>query len=365
MASSNQAWTPHPRNSPKYVATVNSARRYLRHRTLPTYISQLVPGPIGSETWSLAWAYVRRFDDLVDKYLLENDTALDFIEGEREVLDQCFAGRLTIPRRSPLRHRWLLQYFENQNRFYTEDVRYLIEGLYSSALDDLSRRGRVIDCRTMRDLLIKKSVYFFKLFFVLGRFKLGSIRDRIAYALGMAVGQADDLLDFVEDYQQGFVNATTEELEALGVIPNPTNGYFIRELFEHGYWELNKAQIRAAFERALRSIRYLKERYVRSFLTLLSGAFSAAIEKMPSLDTALPSFSVKIPRPTLSIPLPSNESLAYRIGHRIITAALCFPEVVERLVGRFLKVESQKRHSATQLTGRRYSLELLEKSEEQ
>lgn len=49
-----------------YDAAVCTARKLLRARDFLHYGSQLIPERTESETWSMAWAYVREVDDVVD-----------------------------------------------------------------------------------------------------------------------------------------------------------------------------------------------------------------------------------------------------------------------------------------------------------
>lgn len=63
-----------------YAATVNSVRHYLRKRDFLTYAFQLIPEPVGSETWSLAWGHMRQFDDIISSPTLTKNDALNLLE---------------------------------------------------------------------------------------------------------------------------------------------------------------------------------------------------------------------------------------------------------------------------------------------
>ncbi len=70
-----------------YASTVNSVRHYLRKRDFLTYALQLIPEPVGSETWSLAWGYIRQFDDIISSPTLTKNDALTIFEQEQEIME--------------------------------------------------------------------------------------------------------------------------------------------------------------------------------------------------------------------------------------------------------------------------------------
>lgn len=321
--------TPSPLGSSIYTNTVNSARSYLRDRDFLTYASQLVPEQIGSETWSLAWGYIRLFDDILDAPGLEKEQAMELMQNERVLVEQGFAGNLSVDKSAPLRYRWLSQFFDNERRYYDGKALGVVEDLYESAWEDVARKGEVISQKDMDRLLYKKARSFFKLYFILSDFNLGDNIDELSYTLGMGLGILDDLLDLKQDYAASYVNVTREEMQALGVDLEPEDKGFLQGILAAGYTTLRAKKIMAMLLRARRLAQQIRQGSARALILRLTEIFAA-----PILEGRLipgQKYFFKGGRFANRI-LPRNESLAYKIGHRFIRGFLAIPQVFPSFV---------------------------------
>ncbi|MHA1247093.1 MAG: hypothetical protein ACTSPE_07180 [Candidatus Thorarchaeota archaeon] len=315
---------PLPRESVHYEAVVNSARAYLRRRDFLTYATQLVPEPVGSETWTLAWGYMRQFDDMLDSAAINKTQAMNLLEDERVVVDRFFSGDFTIPPRAPIRHKWLSQFFDNERKFYHGDALKVVKDLYESAWGDVERRGVILSEREMRDLLYKKARSFFKLYFILSDFDLGGYIDEFSYLFGMGLGMLDDILDLAEDYSAGYVNITREEMEELGVDLDPEDEDFLKRIIDAGYLTYKSKKIMSLLIKARQLSRRVRSRYVRSFLLRLSEVFAGPILE----GRFIPGQKYFFRGGRLAnLLLPKNESLAYKIGHRLMSIFLRYPQL--------------------------------------
>ncbi|MHA1576541.1 MAG: hypothetical protein ACTSU3_04200, partial [Candidatus Thorarchaeota archaeon] len=155
-----------------YASTVNSVRHYLRKRDFLTYAFQLIPKPVGSETWSLASGYIRQFDDIIGAPTLTKNDALTILEQEQEILELGFEGNLKIPRTAPIRHLWLAQFFDNERKYYGGEALQVVKNLNECAWSDISRKGKILSQKDMDIHMYKKTSNFFKLYFILGDFDL-------------------------------------------------------------------------------------------------------------------------------------------------------------------------------------------------
>ncbi len=317
--------SPHTYGTTRYVATVNSARRYLRNRDFLTYASQLVPEPVGSETWSLAWGYMRRFDDMLDAPTLSKKAAFNLLEQERSVVEPGFAGDLEVSSNAPIRHRWLAQFFDNERKYYSGEALPVVKDLYESAWGDVERKGIVLSQREMDKLTYKKARCFFKLYFILGDFDLGGHLDDFSYLLGMGLGMLDDMLDVAQDYEAGYVNITREEMEALGVDLEPGDQDFVKHIIDAGYMTLKSKKILSFMLKARELTRCIRTPLISNFLLRLTEIFAAPIleERMVPGQR----YFFKGGRIADFI-LPENESVAYKVGHKFIKFFLMYPQVI-------------------------------------
>ncbi len=318
--------TPYPleRETPRYEVTVNAARKYLRRRDFLTYATQLVPEPIGSESWSLAWGYMRRFDDMLDSSAINKTQAMDLLESEKVIVDRFFSGEFTVGADAAPRHRWLAQFFANEERYYHGRALKVVKDLYESAWGDVSRRGVILTSKEMNELLYKKARSFFKLYFILSGFDLGGHIDDFSYLFGMGLGMLDDILDLAEDYEASYVNITREEMEALGVDLEPDDQDFLKRIIDAGYLTYKSKKILSLLIKARQLSRQVRSRYVRSFLLRLSEIFAGPILE----ERFLPGQKYFFRGGQLAnMLLPHNESLAYRIGHRLMSVFLRYPQL--------------------------------------
>ncbi len=317
--------SPYTYGAASYASTVNSARHYLRNRDFLTYASQLVPEPVGSETWSLAWGYMRRFDDILDAPTLSKKAAFNLLESERSVVEPGFAGDLQVPSNAPIRHRWLAQFFSNERKYYSGKALPVVKDLYESAWGDIERKGIVLSQKEMDDLLYKKARCFFKLYFILSDFDLGGHLDDFSYLLGMGLGMLDDMLDVAEDYKAGYVNITREEMEVLGLDLEPGDQDFVKQIVEAGYMTLKSKKILSLMLRVRELTRCIRNPLISNFLLRLSEIFAAPILE----ERLVPGQRYFFKGGSLANRiLPQNESIAYKVGHRFIKFFLIYPQVV-------------------------------------
>ena len=316
--------SPFLHGTAKYVASVNSARHYLRYRDFLTYASQLVPEPIGSETWSLAWAYMRHFDDMLDSPALSSSEAVSLLEHEREIVESGFAGNLQVAPTVPIRHQWLAQFFDNERRYFAGKALPVVTDLYESAWEDVARKGKVLSQKDMDLLLYKKARSFFKLYFILGNFDLGNHINDFSYLLGMGLGMLDDVLDVVSDYKSGYVNITREEMEVLGVDLEPGDKGFLQRVIESGYLTYRAKKIISVLLRARKLTCHVRVPLVRKLILRLTEIFAAPILEKRLIPGQRYFFKGGGLANRL---LPKNESIAYHIGHKLIGFFLMYPQV--------------------------------------
>jgi hypothetical protein len=317
--------SPHTYGTTRYVATVNSARHYLRNRDFLTYASQLIPEPVGSETWSLAWGYMRRFDDMLDAPTLSKKAAFNLLEQERSIVEPGFAGDLEVSSNAPIRHRWLAQFFDNERRYYSGKALHVVKDLYESAWGDVERKGIVLSQREMDKLMYKKASCFFKLYFILGDFDLGGHLDDFSCLLGMGLGMLDDILDVAQDYKAGYVNITREEMEALGVDLEPGDQDFVKQIVDAGYMTLRAKKILSLMLKVRELTRCIRTPLISNFLLRLTEIFAAPILE----ERMVPGQRYFFKGGRLAdLILPKNESIAYTIGHKFIKLFLMYPQVI-------------------------------------
>ena len=324
----------YPNECISYSFKVNSARKYLRFRDFLHYFSQMVPKRIGSETWSLAWAYIREIDDVIDRPRLSRRRQLEILDKEWEVVRKCFDNEYEFRSGEHLRYLWLQQFIDNVHRFYDKSIIYIIKELYESARMDAERRWIILNDGVMRNLLYKKAVCFFKLYFTLCGFKDAYV-DKIAEDLGIALGMLDDILDLVYDLRGGYINVTRDELERLGIEADPRDSRFIEELLRKGYFRIKGIEILRLLLRARKLAWRLRNELLRKLVLRLTEVFAAPILENRFIPGER--YFFKGGRILLRL-LPSNEEVAYRIGHRLIAYVLSFPQISSVLMKTWLRL---------------------------
>ena len=317
-----------------YRSAVNTARAYLRRRDFLTYGSQLVPERLGSESWALSWAYIRKIDDIIDSPRISKETAWEILKHEAEVVNNALNNEYVYRPSHPLRHLWIYWFAENINNYYDESVRKIIWDLYESAVMDVKRRGRIISMHEMRDLLNKKAVKFFQLYFRVGQLDLGKYTDTIAECLGLALGMLDDLVDFVLDLRSGYINITKDELIELGIDADPNSPDFVEKILNSPFFEKRSYKILALLLKARKIAHHLRDSLIRSLILRLTEIFARPILSGKPLPGQ--KYVFRFGR-FLNAILPKDETLAYEIGHRIMKIALKIPQTSPRVFRAIVK----------------------------
>jgi len=325
--------------NPSYVFKVSTARKYLRYRDFLTYGSQLVPRRIGSETWALAWAYIRQVDDILDNPKMTIEKCNEFLENEIQVVIDSFNNTYEFKPGSPLRHLWANQFIDNVYKYYDDRIRKVVWDLYESAVLDIKRKSKVLNTKEMRKLLYKKAVCFFKLYFLLGKFDFGKYLNDLAETLGLALGMLDDALDIIYDHKSKYINITKEELMELGINADPNDKYFIKQLIRKGYYDYKSYQIMRLLLKARKLARKIRSIYLRSLILRLTEVFASPILEGRFLPGQQYLFKGG---KYLKAILPENEMVAYKIGHQIMKVALLFPQTFPGLFNAFFKTKIPK-----------------------
>lgn len=307
-----------------YRLAVNTARAYLRRRDFLTYGSQLVPERLGSESWSLSWAYIRRIDDIIDSPQISREEMREILEHEADIVNAALNNAYVYNWKHPRRYLWIYWFAENINNYYDEGVRKIIWDLYESAVMDLRRKGRVISMREMRDLLNKKAVRFLQLYFRIGQLDLGKYADPIAECLGLALGMLDDLVDFIYDLKSGYINITREELEEFGIDADPRNPDFINKVLRSPFFERRSRKILALLLKTRKIAYHLRDSLIKSLILRLTEILARPILSGKPLPGQKYVFRFG---KVLNAILPQDETLAYEIGHRIMKIALKIPQI--------------------------------------
>lgn len=318
-----------------YEYKVNTARSYLRKRDFLTYATQLIPEQIGSESWSLAWGYVREVDDIIDQPKISLERRMELLKREKEVILDSFNNEFVFRDGYPLRYLWLNQFLENEEKYYNGEVRPYIWELYESAKMDIMRRGKLLRQSEMNKLLYKKAGIFFKLYFKLSGFDLGPYFDEICELMGIGLGILDDMLDMLFDYRSGYYNVTIDELKKLGLDDlDPSDKEFVMKLVKRGYFKYKSFEIMKMFIRAREIARRMENKILRRFLLRLTEIFAAPIVEGRFLPGQKYLFKGG---KLLDAILPHNETIAYRIGHKLVHWAMIFPQVAPNLFDAFMK----------------------------
>jgi len=311
-----------------YNFKVNSARKFLRNRGFLHYGSQLIPEKIKSETWSLAWAYIREIDDIIDDPSISISQQLNILSKEIEVIEASLNNNYKIKLKQPLRYIWLNQFLENEEKYYKGSLMPIIKELYESALIDAKRRNKLLNNNEIKNLLHKKAVCFFKLYFAISNFNLEKYFDELAELLGLALGMLDDALDIIFDWKSGYINVSKDDFNKLGIEYDPKDKKIIDKLIEKGYYRIKSIEIMKFLLKA-RSIAWkLKNPLLKKLILRLTEVFSAPIIEGRFLPGE--KYFFKYENLLLKI-LPENEEVAYNIGHKIINLALSIPQVSPRL----------------------------------
>jgi len=321
-----------------YSFIVNSARKYLRKRDFLHYASQFVPCRIGSETWSLAWAYIREVDDVIDSPL-NAFKRLEIIEKEWEIVEDIRRNTFVEKPPLPFRYFWLNQFIENIELYYSSSERQKIwstvHGLYESAVLDAKRYMKVVPRKLMYKLLEKKAVCFFRLYFLVGKLNLEKYLDDIAECLGLALGMLDDILDILYDWRSGYINITAEDLEEIGLKYDPRDRNFIEKILEKKVIHKKSLEILKLLFKARALAWKLRDNIVKKLVLRLTEVFAAPILEGRFLPGE--KYFFKGGHLLLKI-LPENEEAAYEIGHRFISFILSVPQISPLLIKTWIRL---------------------------
>ena len=321
-----------------YSTCVRTARKYLRLRDFLHYGSQLIPERIESETWSMAWAYIREVDDIVDR---PNVDAAAILRSEWEKVEEALAGGVACREgKGLLRHAWLDRFFENLFEYYdSREVNRVLETirkLYESALMDAYRRGRLLSRREMMKLICYKAVAFFDLYFTLARFRMGAYAPKLAELLGVGLGMLDDILDAFYDLESGYINLTREDLEELQALAHPNDQEMIKKLLANRRFLRAKALYILKVLLRARSIAWkLRDPLARNLVLRLTEVFAAPILEGRFVPGA--KYFFKGGRILLKL-LPSDEMLAYEIGHKLVKKLLSIPQLTPALIKLWIRL---------------------------
>ncbi|MGQ4832453.1 MAG: hypothetical protein ACP6IS_00985 [Candidatus Asgardarchaeia archaeon] len=323
------------RDNPKatsYCFRVHTAFKYLRNRDFLHYGPSFVPEKIGAHTWTLAWAYIREIDDILDDPDYSYSLKMKILEHEKEVIKDVFSNNFKYNPNMPFRYAWLEQFLDNVNKYYDSSVLNIIWELYKSAVRDVNRRFRILSQKEMYTLVYQKATCFFKLYFTLGQFDLGDYLDELADMLGRGLGILDDALDFIIDFKSGYINVTKEELKMLDIDVSPEDEKFIRELINRGYYTLKSIEVMKLFLRAREIARELRNPLFRNLILRLTEIFAAPVLEGRFFPGQRYFFKGE---KILNKLLPYNEHAAYRIGHKLIGYILKIPQVSPSLFDAF------------------------------
>jgi len=321
-----------------YSLVVNSARKYLRKRDFLHYASQFVPRRIGSETWALAWAYIREVDDVIDSPC-NTSHRLEIIRNEWQVVQEIKENIFTYRKPMPFRYFWLNQFIENLEKYYSSreraEIWSTIHDLYESAILDARREGKVLSREFMYRLLEKKAVCFFKLYFLVGKLNLEKYLNEIAECLGLALGMLDDALDILYDWKSGYINVTAEDLEELGLSYDPRDREFIYRILKKKLLHKKSLEILRLLFKARALAWKLRNSIVRKLILRLSEIFAAPILEGRFIPGE--KYFFKGGRLLLKI-LPENEEAAYEIGHKLISLVLSVPQISPLLIKTWVRL---------------------------
>ena len=323
-----------------YTFRVISARKYLRLRDFLHYLSQLVPERVESETWSLAWAYIRNIDDVIDRPSLTTNAQQRILEEEWSLVKRLInnSGEVALESKN-LRHHWLQQFIRNLYDHYDKDERRkileVVENLYQSAVLDAQRRWRILSEQEMRRLLYLKAVRFFELYFLLGRIKLQGYLTKLAELLGLGLGMLDDILDALYDWRGGYINLTLEDLEKTGIKVDPRDKLLLRAFIDQKVLHYKAAQILRLLLRARIIGWKIKDPLARNLILRLTEVFAAPILEGRFIPGS--KYFFKGGKLIFKV-LPRDEMLAYEVGHRMVKKLIRIPQLAPSLVKLWVKM---------------------------
>lgn len=321
-------------SKPSYTYKVSTARKYLRARDFLHYLSQLVPERRESETWSLAWAYIRNIDDVIDSPSLYKTVQKKLLKQEWRLVEKLVTTMGDYsPETRTMRHYWLQQFIKNLYTFYSDRERKkileVVESLYQSAVLDAQRRWRILSEQEMRKLLYLKAVRFFELYFLLGRLELQGYTYQLAELLGYGLGMLDDILDAFYDWKGGYVNLTLEDLERIGIKVDPRDKKILEALTDHRVLHYKAVHILKLLLRARMIGWKIKDPLARNLILRLTEIFAAPILEGRFIPGS--KYFFKGGKILLKI-LPKDEMLAYEVGHRMVKTLIRIPQLAPSLV---------------------------------
>lgn len=82
---------------------------------------------------------------------------------------------------------------------------------------DAKRKNIILNDYKMKNLLYKKAVCFFKLYFSISKFNLRKYFNELPEILGLALGILDDALDTIFDWKSGHINISMDDLNKLNI----------------------------------------------------------------------------------------------------------------------------------------------------
>jgi len=326
-------------NKPSYYFSVYSARKFLRKRDFLHYGSQLVPERLGSETWSMAWAYIREIDDIIDRNI-GCDKQLDILSREWSIYKDILDGSSlkVYEERIYIRHLWMTQFLENLFKYYDSEEQKIvldsIEKLYRSAVLDSKRRGKVLPLHKLLYLTKLKAVYFFKIFFILGRLNLNHYMDKISEFLGMGLGLLDDLIDLIYDWRINYINVSLEELRSAGL--NVNDKHLLSKILSNKdiFWKKSLQILRVLLSARILALQ-VKDPIARNLVLRLTEVFAAPILQGKPIPGS--TYLFRGGKILMNI-LPEDEMKAYEIGHKIVRKVLAIPQISPMLVKFWIKI---------------------------
>lgn len=329
-------------SKPSYYFNVCSARKFLRKRDFLHYGSQLVPEKLGSETWSMAWAYIREIDDVIDRNI-SCDKQLAILSREWSMYKDILNGNgLKVHgERVYVRHLWMTQFLENLFKYYNSDEQKIvldsIEKLYRSAVLDAKRKGKVLPLHKLLYLTRLKAVYFFKIFFILGRLNLNHYMDKISEFLGMGLGLLDDLIDLIYDWKIKYINISLEELRSAGLNINDEKLLSKILLNRNIFWKKSLQILKILLLARILALK-VRDPIARNLVLRLTEVFAAPILQGKPIPGS--TYLFRGGKILMKI-LPRDEMKAYEIGHKIVKKVLAIPQISPMLIKLWIKLSDR------------------------
>ena len=292
---------------PSYKFAVNSARKFLRNTDSFSYSSQLIPPRVGSETWSLAWGFVLDVYELLRNPMISREFAYDIINREISVVLDTYNNEYKFRLGHPTRYIWAKYFTNNLHAKYENSLRKNILSIYKDILNGLVNISRNFHRSSLFRVRITDVL---KLYFLLGKFDLDKYAHALAECLGLALSMLEDLINML---------TTIKKKE----------GRF--QLEQEYIWERfseNNIHIIAFLLKARKLAKNLRSDLLRSLIFRLTEI--AAKPLLVGKIVPWQNYIARIGR-VLSLILPSNELIAYEIGHRLIRFLLNIPQLDPRL----------------------------------